>query len=210
MFQDDNDLNPLIRIHITVRGLSPFLMNVKNRPKQQNGTLTHENKIISIFKLLLHTTFFKFLVVKLSCSVRNPVVSVICLRMTMNSVCFSPISVQPSTVLDDCWFKIEEFPNKMAIPSAQNARDKSFFLRKLTPSSASVLNIWSHYFLFCLLISVSHAQLHSSKVLLGSTSASLEFLHSLSFSTRSVQDATPEGVISLNAGALSLWHSLPQ
>ena len=56
----------------------------------------------------------------------------ICRRLTMNSFCFSPISVQPLTVFVICWFKIEEFPNKMAISSAQNSRDKPFFLRKLT------------------------------------------------------------------------------
>ena len=50
----------------------------------------------------------------------------------MNSACFSPISVQPLTIIVDCWFKNEEFPNKMAISSAQNSRDKPFFLRKLT------------------------------------------------------------------------------
>ena len=56
-------------------------------------------------------------------------VAAIGLRLTMNSFCFSD---QPLTVLVDCWFKIEEFPNKMAIPSAQNSRDETFFLRKLT------------------------------------------------------------------------------
>ena len=48
-----------------------------------------------------------------------------------------------------------------------------------------------------LFISISHAQVHSYKVALGVTapfgrpSASLEFLYSLSFSTRSVQNTTP-------------------
>ena len=69
-----------------------------------------------------------------------------------------------------------------------------------------------------LFISVSHAQLHSS---IGSTapvgrpSASLEFLHSLSFSTRSVQDTIPESVLSSCGCFLTLtlttsigiWHS---
>ena len=40
----------------------------------------------------------------------------------MNSVCFSPISVQPLTVVVDCWFKIEEFRNKMAISLSEFQR----------------------------------------------------------------------------------------
>ena len=107
-------------------------------------------------------------------------VSVICLRLTMNSVCFSPISVQPWPVLVDCCLKIEEFLHKMAISSAQNSRHISFFLRKLTISSASVLNIWSHSSLFCLLISSSLSLMLSSTAPFGRPSASLEFLHSLS------------------------------
>ena len=92
----------------------------------------------------------------------------------MNSVCFSAISVQPLTVLVDGSFKVEEFPKKMAISSAQNSRHKSFFLRKLTISSASVLNIWSHSFLFCLLISSTLSLMLSSTAPFGRPSASLE------------------------------------
>ena len=72
----------------------------------------------------------------MACSVQNLVVSVIYLRVTMNSLRFSD---QPLTVLVDCWFKIEEFPNKMAISSAQNFKDKPLFLRKLT---GFVLQFW--------------------------------------------------------------------
>ena len=99
-------------------------------------------------------------------------VCVICLRLTMNSVGFSSTSVPPSTLLVDCSFKVEEFPKKMAISSAQNSRDKSFFLRKLTISSASVLNIWSHSFLFCLLISSSLSLMLFSTAPFGRPSAS--------------------------------------
>ena len=96
----------------------------------------------------------------------------------------------------------------------QNSRDKSFFLRKLTTSSASVLNIWSHSFLVCLLIFSSLSLILSCTVLLGSTSTSLEFLHLLSFSTRSVQDTTLEGVLSSCVWSFSrtlttsigIWH----
>ena len=50
----------------------------------------------------------------------------------MSSVCSSPISVQPLTLLVDCWLRSEEVPKQMAISSAQNSSDKSLFLRKLT------------------------------------------------------------------------------
>ena len=68
---------------------------------------------------------------------------------------------------------------------------------------ASVLSICSGSFRFYLLISSSLSLMLSSKVPVGFTvpfgrpSASLEFLYSLSLSTRSVQDTVPEGVLSL-------------
>ena len=91
-------------------------------------------------------------------------------------------------VVDSLSFKLEEFPNKMAISSAQNSRDKSFFLKKLITvrMRASVLNIWSNCILFCLLISSSLSLMHTSKTPVGfpapfgRPSASLEFLYSLS------------------------------
>ena len=54
---------------------------------------------------------------------------VICLRLTKNSVCFSAISVQPLTVLVDCWFKIEELLHKMTIlvSDLESLTAKSFF-----------------------------------------------------------------------------------
>ena len=86
--------------------------------------------------------------------------------------------------------------------STQNSRDKSIFLRKLTPSCASVLNTWSHSFLVCLLItsSVSHTHFHISKFPLRPPSNF--FIHSLS--TRSVQDTTPEVILSSCGCSLTL------
>ena len=87
----------------------------------------------------------------------------------------------------------------MAISSSEFQR-QTILSDKTDRIRASFLNIRSHSFLFHLLISVSHAQLHGSKVPLffttpfGRPSASLEFLHSLF--KRSVQDTTPEGVLS--------------
>ena len=40
----------------------------------------------------------------------------------MNSVCFSAISVQPFTVLVDCYFNTEELPNQIAISSSEFQR----------------------------------------------------------------------------------------
>ena len=117
----------------------------------------------------------------MACSVQNPVVSVVCLRVTMNSLSFCD---QPLTVLVDCWFKIEEFPKKMAISLSEFQRE-IILSQKTDRIRASVLDIWSHSFLFCLLISSSLPLMNSSKVPLGfpppfgRPSASLEFLHSL-------------------------------
>jgi hypothetical protein len=113
----------------------------------------------------------------------------------MNCDCFSSTSVQPLTVLGDRRFKIEGFPNKMAICSSEFQR-KIILSQKTDKIRASALNIRSHSFLCCLLISSSLSLMHSSKVPLGFTAASLKFLHLLSLSTRSVQGTTPEGVLS--------------
>ena len=75
---------------------------------------------------------------------------------------------------------------------------------------ASILNIWSHSFVVCLLISSSLSIMLSCIVPLGSTSASLEFLHSLSLSLPILSKTQLHKAFSLHAGALSLWHSLPQ
>jgi hypothetical protein len=40
----------------------------------------------------------------------------------MNSGCFFPIPVQLLTVLVDCCFKIEEFPDRMAMSSSEFQR----------------------------------------------------------------------------------------
>ena len=100
----------------------------------------------------------------MACSVQNPGISVICLRLTMNSLRFSDQSL---AVLVDCRFKIEEFPNKMAISSAQNFKDKPLFLKKLT---GFVPQFWilDHTF-SCFVFSSSLPLMHSSKVPLGST-----------------------------------------
>ena len=50
--------------------------------------------------------------------------------------------------------KLKNSPTKWQSPP-QNSRVKSLFFRKLTSSSASVLDILSHSFLFCLVISSS-------------------------------------------------------
>ena len=93
--------------------------------------------------------------------------------------------------------------------SPQNSRDESFFLRKLT---GFVPQFWIiDHILSCCVCLTRHLCLSCSVAQFQSpTSASLEFLHSLSLSTHSVQDTTPEGVLSLYVGALSLWHLLPQ
>ena len=82
----------------------------------------------------------------------------------MNSVCFSPVSVQQLIVIVDCSFEIEEFPNKMAISSSEFQRKNHLFSENCQDSclsSAYLITLFpvvsSH-----LVISVSHAQLHSS------------------------------------------------
>ena len=150
-----------------------------------------------------------------NCPVLDCFPSVISSRLTMNSVCFSPTPVQLLTVLVDCWFEIEEFFNKLAISSSEFQR-QIIFSQKTDGIRASVLNIWSHSFLFSLLISSSLSLMLScavpnlhlvplgSTALFGRPSASLEFLHSLSLSMRSVQDTTPEGVLSSCGYSLTL------
>ena len=125
----------------------------------------------------------------------------------MNSVCFSPISVQPWTALVNCSFKVEEFPNKMAISFSEFQRQ--FILSQKTDGiRASFLNIKSHSFLFCLLISSSLSLMLScisSKVPLGFTaafgrpSASLESCHLLPF--RVLSKTQFQKTFPLNAGA---------
>ena len=125
----------------------------------------------------------------------------------MNSVCFFPISVQLLTVLVDCCSKIEEFPNRMAISSSDFQR-QIILSQKTDRIRDSVLSIWAHSFLFCLLTCLScsvpefHLVPHGFTAPFGRPSAFLEFLHSLSLFTRSVQETTPEGVLS------SCWCSL--
>ena len=140
-----------------------------------------------------------FLVVSLSCCC---FVSVICLQLIINSVCFFTISVQPWTVLVDCWLTVEEFPTKIArLP--RDSRDKSFFLRQLIEF---VPQFWVFdHTLSCFGCSSSHLCLSSTvlqfhlvslRPLVGLQPPSNFFIHSPS--TRSVQDTTPEGILSLN------------
>ena len=93
----------------------------------------------------------------------------------------------------------------------QNPRDKSFFLRKLT---GFVPQFWIfHHTLSCFVCSSLHLCLSCSVAQFQSSiwfQFSLPRINSFTLFTRSVQDTTPEGVLSLNAGALSLWHSPPQ
>ena len=137
----------------------------------------------------------------MSCFVQNPVVFVICLRETMNSVCFSPISVQPLTVRFDCWFKIEEFPNKMAISSSGFQR-QIILSQKTDRIRASVMNFGSHTFLFCLQIS------SSPSLMLGCTVPKFHFglprMSSFTLSLRVLPKAQLQQAFSLHVGALSL------
>ena len=108
-------------------------------------------------------------------------------------------------------FKSSESPNKMAISSAQNSRDKSFFLRKLTGFVPQFLIF--DYTLSCFVFSFLHLRLSCTVAQFQISTwfhFSLPRILSFTLFTRSVQDTTPEGVLSLNAGALSLWHSPPQ
>ena len=93
----------------------------------------------------------------------------------------------------------------------QHFKYKSFFLRKMTSSSASVLTIWSHSFLFCLLISLTLSfilslTLAQSRVPLLPRISSF----TLPLSTPSIRDTTPCGVLTPTTGALSFWYSPPQ
>ena len=131
----------------------------------------------------------------------------------MNSVFFSLISVQPLTVLVDCWFKIEESPNKMSI-SWSEFQQQIILSHKTDRIRASVLNIWSHSFLLCLLISSSLSLMHSCTVPLGSTAASLEFLHSLSLyafclrhNSKSVLSSCGCSLALTLTISIGIWHS---
>ena len=90
----------------------------------------------------------------------------------------------------------------------QNSRDKSFFLRKLT---GFVPQFWIFdHTLCCVVCSSLHLCLSCSVAQFQSSiwfHFSLPRIVSFTLFTRSVQDTTPEGVLSLNAGALSLWHT---
>ena len=127
----------------------------------------------------------------------------------MSSVCSSPISVQPLTLLVDCWLKSEEFPKQMAISSAQNSSDKSLFLRKLT---GFVPQLWIFYrTLSCFVCSSLHLCLSSSVAqfqLVLLRPPSNFFIHSLSIPVLS--ETQLQKAFSPNAGAFSLGHSLPQ
>ena len=127
----------------------------------------------------------------------------------MSSVCSSPISVQPLTLLVDCWLKSEEFPKQMAISSAQNSSDKSLFLRKLT---GFVPQLWIFdRTLSCFVCSSLHLCLSSSVAQFQSVPLrppSNFFIHSLSIPVLS--ETQLQKAFSPNAGAFSLGHSLPQ
>ena len=118
-------------------------------------------------------------------------------------LCFSPISVQPLTLLVDCWLKSEEFPKQMAISSAQNSSDKSFFLRKLT-GFVPQLCIFDHTLSCCvfsslhLCLSCSIAQFLTSPLLSCALWSAFGLLRISSFtlSTRSLQNTTPEDILS--------------
>ena len=230
--QDDQGISVKFSVsHITAGRLSLcFRCNVENLPKQQNRTRIHDNgRPSGYLGFLLHPIFCSFLIgwtIVLSL-VRHLSGSSHLLFDWLWILSVSlPISVQPLTVVVDCWFKIEEFPNKMAISSAQNSRDKSFFLRKLT-GFVPQFWIFDHTQFPCSLfpqifISVSRTQLH------GSESCAIPKFHlfhctlwsafglrrissfALSRSTRSVQDTTPEGVLSWCWCSLTLTHTLPQ
>ena len=94
----------------------------------------------------------------------------------MNSVCFSPISVQTLTVLVDCWFKIEQFLQKMAI-SSESWSESSFFQWFSRQFSLSAQAL-------CFLV-------YSS-------------LHLFISVYLSVQDTTPEGILSSCGCSLTL------
>jgi hypothetical protein len=75
----------------------------------------------------------------------------------------------------------------------------------------SVLSIYDDYWVFCLIICASLSLFHHFNAPIGRSSASPDILHSLTpphyayrISFRSVQDTTANGVLSLNADALSL------
>ena len=102
----------------------------------------------------------------------------------------------------------------MAICSSEFQR-QIILPQKTDTIRASVLNIWSHSFQFCLLFSSSLSLMLSCTVPLGSTSAFLEFLHSLSLSLPVLSKTQLFVAFSLHAGALTLtlttsigiWHS---
>ena len=109
-------------------------------------------------------------------------------------------------VVLDSSFKIKEFRHKM-VTSSQNwsvARNNHSFLATWTDWALS-----SHYSLWLLGMFHDHPTLGSTAPS-GRPSASLDFLHSLTpphyaccISLRPVQDTTPEGVLTSNAGVLS-------
>ena len=144
----------------------------------------------------------------------------------MNSVCFSPISVQPLSVLVHCWSKIEEFFNQMAISLSEFQR------RILLSEKTDLLQCLSSDFkitLFrfrCRLISSALSLMLNSRVPkvplycptpFGRLSASLEFRHTLVpplypcyISIHSVENTISEGVLSLCGCFLTLTPSPPQ
>ena len=134
--------------------------------------------------------------------------------VTMNSVCSSPISAQPLSVVVDCWFKIEEFHNQMTISSARNKRDKSFFLRKLT---GFVPQLWIfNHILSCFVYSSLHLCLSSSVAQFRSSiwfycalwsAFGLPRMSSFTLSIPVLSKTQLQKAFSLHAGALSLWHS---
>ena len=126
----------------------------------------------------------------------------------MNSLRFAPIFVHPWTVLVDCCLKIEEFPNKMAISSAQNSRDKPFFLTKL---AGFVPQCWIFdHTRSCFVVSSLHLCLSCTVPkfhLVSLRPPSNFFIHSLSLSLPVLSKTQLPKAFSLYAGALSLWHS---
>ena len=87
-----------------------------------------------------------------------------------------------------------------------NSRDKSFFLRKLT---GFVPQFWIFDHTLSCFVCSSLSLMLSCTVPIGSTAPSLEFLHWHSLATRSIQDTTPDGVLSSYGCALTLPLTTP-
>ena len=93
----------------------------------------------------------------------------------------------------------------MVISSFSGFQRQIILSQKTDRIPASALHIWAHSFLFCLRISSSLSLMHSSKVPLGFTTASLESCHALPF--RVLPKTQFQKAFSLHAGALSVWHT---